>query len=135
MFGATLMNEDDPSLVFDDLTKSPKSAILIAVCASPLFFLFTYFGDPGRGRAAAICAFVILLCGRIFWSLRRLALFWLALTIVALGQVPFIVLIRWTDRDYPGVVLLPVAFLDFAIVYGVFKLVEKITSRRRQART
>ncbi len=125
------MSEEDSKDVFDKLTK--KSAILIALCASPLFFLFAYLGDPGRGRAAAVCAFVILLCSKIFWSLRKRVLFWVALTIVTLCHVPLVLLIPWTNKSYPGVVLLPFALPDFAIVYGVFRLVEKMTSVGKQA--
>jgi hypothetical protein len=125
------MRENDPKRVLETLTK--KSAILIALCASPLFFLFAFLGDPGRGRAAAICAFVILLCAKIFWSLRRRVLFWLTLTIVTLCHVPLILLIPWTNKSYPGAVLLPFAFPDFVIVYGAFKLVEKMTGVGSQA--
>ena len=125
------MSEEGPEQVFDNLTK--KSAIIIALCASPLLLLFTYFGDPGRGRVAAICGSVILLCAKIFWSLRRLVLFWLSLTVVTLCQIPLILLIPWSNRDYPGIVLLPLAFLDFATVYGIFKLVEKMTKKMGHA--
>jgi len=107
---------------FDRL--SNLSVIVIALCASPLLFLFTYLGDPGRGRAAAICAGLILMCAKMFWSLRRNLLFWVALTIVIGYHVPLIMLISWGNRDYPGVVLLPLALPDFAIVFGAFKLAE-----------
>ncbi|MGD1106595.1 MAG: hypothetical protein ABR865_06080 [Terracidiphilus sp.] len=125
------MSEKDPKQVLDTLTE--KSSILLALCASPLFFLFAYLGDPGRGRAAAISAFLILLCAKIFWSLRKYVLFWFALTIVTLSQIPLIWLIPWSNRDYPGVVLLPLALPDFAIIYGILKLVEKMTRGSRPA--
>jgi hypothetical protein len=124
------MSEKDPKQVLDSLTE--KSSILLALCASPLFFLFAFLGDPGRGRAAAIGVFVILLCAKIFWSLRRLVLFWFALSIVTLCHIPLILLIPWSNRDYPGVALLGLAFPDFAIIYGILKLVEKMTRRGRQ---
>jgi uncharacterized membrane protein YedE/YeeE len=125
------MSEEDPKQVFNQLTE--KSVILIALCASPLFFLFAFLGDLGRGRAAGIGGFVILLCVRIFWSLRRRILFWLTLGIVSLCHVPPVFLIPWNNRSYPSIVLLPFALPDFAIVYGAFKLVEIATRRSRQA--
>jgi hypothetical protein len=125
------MSEEDPKQALDNLSK--KTAILLALCASPFFYLFVCLGDPGRGRAAAICAFVILLCARIFWSLRRHVLFWVALMIVALLHIPLILRIEWGNRNYPGVALLPLAFLDFCIVYGALKLVEKVTKRSSQS--
>ena len=125
------MSEKDPKQVLDTLTE--KSSILLALCASPLFFLFAYLGDPGRGRAAAISAFLILLCAKIFWSLRKYVLFWFALTIVTFSQIPLIWLIPWSNRDYPGVVLLPLALPDFVIIYGILKLVEKMTRKSKPA--
>ena len=120
-----MMSEQSPKQVLDSLTR--KSVLVIALCAIPLFLLFAFLGDPARGRAAAICAFVIMLSARIFWSLRRHVLFWLALIIAIPCQIPLVVLNPWTNRSYPGVVLLPLALVDFAVVCGIFKLVEKTT--------
>jgi hypothetical protein len=125
------MSEQSPEQVLNNLTR--KLALVIALCAFPLFFLFAYLGDPARGRAAAICASVVMLCARIFWSLRRHVLFWLALMIALPGQIPLVVLNPWTNRSYPGVVLLPLALLDFAVVCGIFKLVEKATRGGKSA--
>jgi hypothetical protein len=125
------MTEENPKQALDNLSR--KTAILLAFCASPFYFLFLFLGDSGRGRAAAICAFVILLCAKIFWSLRGHVLFWVALTIVTLCHIPPILLIQWGNRNYPGVAMLPLAFLDFCIVYGALKLVEKFTKRSGQS--
>jgi hypothetical protein len=125
----TLMSEKTPKQVLDSLTK--KSAIVIALCASPLYFLFAYLGDEGKGRAAALCVFVILTCAKIFWSLRKHVLYWLSLTILTACHVPLILLIPWTSNSYPGIVLLPFVLPDFAIMYGALKLVEKTTERNR----
>jgi len=76
---------------------------------------------------------VILLCSKIFWSSRRSVFFWLTLTIVTLYHVPLIMLIPWTDKAYPGIALLPFALPDFAIVYGAFKLAEKMARIGKQA--
>jgi hypothetical protein len=129
MYESTLMSEKDSKQVLDSLTK--KSGILIALCALPAFALFAFLGEPGRGRAAAISVFVILLCARIFWGLRRLVVFWLVMAILALCQIPLIFLIPWNNRDYPGIVLLPIALPNFAIIYGILKLVEKLTKSKR----
>lgn len=108
---------------------SNASVIVIALCASLLLFLFTYLGDPGKGRAAAICAGLILMCAKMFWNLRRQVLFWVAMLIVTCYHIPLITSISWGNRDYPGIVLLPFALPDLAITYGLFKLAEKLTKR------
>jgi len=98
-----------------------------SLCVSPLYFLFLYLGSPGRGRTAAICAYAVLTGVRVFWDLRRRVLFWVSMAIVVLCHVPLILLVHWTNNSYPGVVLLPAALLDYAFVYGAFKLVDKVT--------
>jgi hypothetical protein len=47
---------------------------------------------------------------------------------VTISHIPLILLVPWTNRDYPGIALLPLALPDFVIIYGVFKLVEKMAS-------
>jgi hypothetical protein len=108
---------------FDNLTR--KSALVIALAVSPFFFVFTFLGDPGRGRVAAICAGVLLTCIILYWDLRKRYLFWLAAFGVFLCHIPLVLFFPWTNKDYPGPVLLPGALSDFAIVYGAFKLVDK----------
>jgi hypothetical protein len=125
------MKEADHKSIFDKLTK--KSAILIALCASPLFFLFAYLGDPGRGRAAAVCAFVLLTCARLFWNILKPVWLWLTIAIVVICHVPLITLVSWTNKDYPGIVLLPIALLDFVVVYGAFWLLEKTTRGAKES--
>jgi hypothetical protein len=44
-------------------------------------------------------------------------------------QVPIVLLIPWNNRNLTGISLLPVAVLDYGLVYGCVKLVEKMMSR------
>jgi hypothetical protein len=109
------------------LTK--KWALVAILCSLPLFFLFAYLGDPGRGRAASICAAVILTAIRARWDSRKHGWFWITIAIVVFLHVPLVLLIPWTNKSMPGITLLPIAFLDYAIVYGCIKLVEKAMKR------
>ncbi len=122
------MSEQSPKQVLDNLNM--QSAIVLALCASPLFFLFTFLGDPGRGRAAAVCAFVILTSAKIYWSLKRHVPFWVALLIATLLQIPLALLNPWANKSYPGVVLLPLALVDLAVVCGILKLAAKMTTQK-----
>ena len=106
----------------DQITK--KSVILTTLSVSPLFFLFVYFGDPGRGRAAGVGAAVIAVCARMFWDLRKHIWYWLALIVAVLCNAALVAFIPWNSNEYPGIVLLPIALPDFAAVYGAFKLIE-----------
>lgn len=97
--------------------------LIIGICTAPLFIIFVYLGDPGRGRAAWVSAIVISAVIRFFWTLRKQTWFWVAIVIIVLLHVPLVLLIPWGDQSLSYVALLPIGFLDFCITYGIIKLV------------
>lgn len=106
-----------------------KWLLIVIVCSMPLFFLFAFRGDPGRGRAAGISAAVCMTAIRACWNLRKHVWFWpIAAVLIAL-HVLLVFRIPWTDKSYPGYTLLPIAVVDYAMVYGCIKLGEKVTKR------
>jgi hypothetical protein len=106
-----------------------KWLLIVTFCVVPLFFLFAFFGDPGRGRAAVISAGVLMTAVRATWSCKKYAWFW-AIAVVLIALHAFLILdIPWTDKSYPGYTLLPFAALDYGIVYGCFKLAEKLMTK------
>jgi hypothetical protein len=107
----------------DKLTKG--SALIVALCSSSLFLIFVCFGEPARGRAAWVAAGTISGAMMVFWDLRKFISFWVTAVALILLHIPVVFLIPWTNRNYPGVVILPIALADFGILYGCFKLVEK----------
>ncbi|HEV2646343.1 MAG TPA: hypothetical protein VGU46_08280 [Acidobacteriaceae bacterium] len=117
------MPDDDRKKFTDTLTRT--SALVTALCSSPLYFLFAYLGDPGRGTAAAMCMFVVITSARAFWDGRKSIWFWVTLVIVVLLHTPFILLVPWSNRSYPGIVLAPVGLVDFGFSYGFFALAQK----------
>jgi len=106
-----------------------KWTLVVILCMVPVFTLFAYFGDPGRGRAAAGSTIVIMYAARGCWNLKEHAWFWTTLTIIIALHVLLVLLIPWTSKSYPGLTLFPIAVLDYAIVYGSIKLVEKVMKR------
>ncbi len=104
-----------------------KWLLLVILCMIPPFVLFAFLGhDPGRGRAASGSTIVIMYAVRGYWELRRRAWFWVVLTAIVAAHVLLVLLIPWTSKSYPGLLLFPVAVLDFAIVWGCFKLAQKV---------
>jgi hypothetical protein len=112
-----------------------KWLLIVTLCLIPLFFLFAFFGDPGRGRAAVICAGVLMTAVRANWSCRKYAWFWATAAVLIALHVFLIVRIPWTDKSYPGYTLLPFAALDYGIVYGSFKLAEKLMKKTNPSST
>jgi hypothetical protein len=109
---------------------SPRKWLLATMlCMIPVFLLFAYFGDPGRGRAAAIATGAIMLAVGGRSSLKSQRWFWVTLAVIIVLHVLLVVLIPWTSKSYPGPILLPFGALDYFIVWGCIKLVEKAMSR------
>ena len=122
------MGEDRHKESIDSVTK--KWAIWAAICTSPLFFLFAYFGDSGRGQAAWVSAISLVTAARFLWDLRTRVWFWLTITTIALLHVPLIAFIPWPLKQLSYVALLPAGFLDFAIAYGIIRLLEHRVERK-----
>ena len=59
--------------------------------------------------------------------------FWATISILVLLHVPLVLLVPWSNKNYPGVVLLPLALLDLAVVYSSIKLAEKLMTKKGEA--
>ncbi len=121
------MNENNGNESSDLFTR--KWLLIVIVCVLPAFGLFAYFGDPGRGRAAAGATAVIMYAAKANRDLTNYVWFWITLVVIILLHGALVFLIPWTSKSYPGLILLPVAVLDYAVVYGCVKLAEKILKR------
>jgi hypothetical protein len=101
------------------------SGIVVLVTLLPLFFAFEYIGKTDMGLNLCICLGVNLLAIRMRWDLRKHAWFWgTALLVIAL-ELPWVLRIPWPRRWIPGIALLPIGLVGFAIATGAFRLVEK----------
>jgi hypothetical protein len=123
MYERQLMGENRHEQSINSVTK--KWAFLAAICTSPLFILFNYLGDPGRGQAAWVSAGGIAIAARFLWDLKNRVWYWITLVIIVLLHVPMILLISWPFKQLSYIALLPAGLLDFAIVYGIIRLVER----------
>ena len=99
-----------------------KWALLTGICVFPLFILFAYFGDPGRGQAACVSAMSIALAVRFVWDLRTRLWFWVATAVVVVCHL--IPLIHWPFKHLAYLVLLPLCLLDFGATHGTFRRLE-----------
>lgn len=103
--------------------------LLVAVLTFPVAMAVSHFSDPGRGRAAGI-ALALMIGGMwAFWHQRRHAWFWMAIAALTVIHVVLIVLVPWSNKSFPAPALWPVGIVDFAVICGFIKLVEKTMSR------
>ncbi len=128
-----IMAENQRKQAISTVTK--KFGLVAGICTAPLFIVFAYFGEPERGFTAWACAGVILITIRLFWGLRSRVWFWVTITIIAFLHVPLILFVPWPFKQLSYVALLPVGFLDFALAYGIIRLVENVIERNEASDT
>lgn len=123
------MEESKPKRSWDSITK--RWVLLVVVGCSPLFFLFASLGDERRGMAAWISASMIGFAIRYFWDLKKRIWFWITIGLILSIHVLLVLLVRWPFKleQYRGVQFLPIALFDFAIVYGIVRLVERAVEK------
>jgi hypothetical protein len=110
-----------------------KWALLAVLFASPLFLLFAVLGYPRRGRAAGVFGMAMFMAVRAFWKMKTFAWFWVTITTLAALHALLVFLIPWPNGSFPAMALLPIVALDYAIVYGCIKLVQKVNEGKGTA--
>jgi hypothetical protein len=63
------------------------------------------------------------------WDLRRHVWFWITIVFCRTTSGTYLLLIPWDDRNLTWIALLPVVVLDYGLVYGCVKLLEKMMKR------
>jgi hypothetical protein len=112
---------------------TPGFAYLIALCSSPMLFIFFFVGGLQLGIGAWICFTFVMLVVRIRWDLRRHVWFWITIGLGMFLQIPLVLAIPWNDRNLTWIIFFPIAILDYAVVYGCVRFVEKLMKREQEA--
>jgi hypothetical protein len=117
----------------DSITR--KWVILTAICTLPIWALYAYLGDPGRGQAAWVISVAICFAARYFWDLRNRVWFWITIALIVLLHIPLIVLIPWPFKQLTYIAALPFAFADFGIAYGMIQAAENVVECNSKEKT
>jgi hypothetical protein len=120
--------DDEVKSPFDRLTRPTSFVVLF--CSLPVYFIFNAMGESAKGLAASIMTGMIITAVILSWDMRKHIWYWITLIVLILLHVPLIQYVPWSDRSYPGMMLLPHGLLDLAVVYGCIKLVEMLMTRK-----
>jgi hypothetical protein len=96
-----------------------------------VLLVFALLGKWEMGLGAWICIGLVLIVVRSHWDLRESPWFWVSIALSILFQIPFILMIPWNSRSVTGIILLPIAVVDYALVYGCIGLSERMTKKTR----
>jgi hypothetical protein len=103
--------------------------LFIGICTSPLYIVFACLGDPKRGFTAWISGGIVVGVVMMFWGLRGRAWFWATVGFIVAYHVPIIALMPWPFGRLSYVQMLPIAFPDICLAYGIIRLVEKVMEK------
>jgi len=109
---------------------SRKFGAITGLCFAPIVFLSAISGHAGRGLAAAVFSGALLLAVRGRWELRNRVWFRVVVVSMVVLHLSLVIFIPWPNEFYAGmaIALLPVMALDYAVVYGCIRLLEKVMS-------
>jgi hypothetical protein len=108
---------------------SQRNRIILAFCvAGPILLLSDLLGDLGRGRAAAIAAFMLIGAAQWTWDQRRNVWYWVVLAALIAAHVYLVFILPWSGQRFLWISLMPLAVLDGLVSYGVIRLVQRLMS-------
>ena len=96
-------------------------------------FLFDRFGRFDLASPTLFSALVIGFAITIKWELRRHLWFWITLTVIVVLHILLILLVPWTTKWIPALVVTPFCIADLVVILTIIKLVEKLVGPPRSA--
>lgn len=106
------------------------SAVYIAIGTLPIWVIFAFFGHSDLGMNVWWLAMMFGLIVRLKPELRSFRWFWITLAVIACAHVPLVSKAPWNGKHWFGAMIKPFLFIDFALVYGIVYLCERIFTRR-----
>lgn len=100
--------------------------LLVIVGAIPLFFLFYYFGKSSLAMPTMSSAAMLVVAIVVQWKLRGNVWFWVVIAVIIALHVPLILLVPWTSKWVPAIVIMPFAAADLWVMLWGIRLVEKL---------
>lgn len=107
------------------LTPDGKFALLIVACEIPVFLVVLVAGSPLLALSISTAIGISMIALRATWPLHNRSWYWLASAIAVAVEVFVNLHVPWANHAFRGAALLPLAILDYLIVYGCIRLVER----------
>ena len=99
--------------------------LLVIAGAAAAYSLFDHFGEAAIARPTLYSAAVITITIAMRWKLREHLWFWVTTAFLTALHVPLILLVPWTDKWIPALVVIPVGILDSYAMLWVISVVAK----------
>jgi hypothetical protein len=111
----------------DKKTRLPWWGVLFIILGGlPLVYLFDHFGNLALARPTLYSAGMVGIAIAMRWQLRGHAWFWITITILAALHIPLILLVPWTTKWVPAIVIIPVAIADLYLMLAILSVIGKL---------
>ena len=100
--------------------------VVFTACVAPILLLLNYFGRsdlmvPTLGSAATISTTI-----KVFPEFRKRTWFWMTMVVISGLHLLLILYFPWRSGWVPAQLTILVAIVDFAIIVGVVRVIEKL---------
>jgi hypothetical protein len=115
--------------MLDVQNKKPITTVgvlLILLATFPICAIFLFLREPGNARAGWFLSAVIVIAVRVRWDLHKKMWFWPTIAVISLVHILAIIMVPWTSRWIPSVVIFPFCAVDGVAILGILQLMEKL---------
>ena len=120
--------DDGPPYAF-----TRKWAAIFMAASFPVAVIVSSLKGIDKGVGAWICTGILLGAARSRWDLRNHVWYWIVVALGGALQTLFVLVVPWGEKYRSYIAYLPVACLDYGIVYGALLLFERITAKGDRA--
>jgi hypothetical protein len=104
---------------------SLRGGLLVAFGTALLALLFVSIGRFELARPTMVSVAMVGLAITMRWKLRKHLWFWVIMTILAALHLPLILLVPWTTKWIPAVLIAPVGIADLYAMLWIISVVAK----------
>ena len=103
--------------------------LCVGLGAFLLFFLFDHFGKFAFARPTLYAVSVIVITIAMRWKLKEQAWFWITMASLSALHILLILLVPWTSKWIPALVVIPIGIADSYAMLWVILFVGKLVGQ------
>jgi len=93
-------------------------------------FLFDRGGKLDLARPTLYTVAILGIAIAIKWNLRSRGWFWITMTAIAALHIPLILLVPWTSRWIPALMVIPFGIMDLFAMLALIALVGRLLNKK-----
>jgi hypothetical protein len=107
--------------------------LCVILGALALLILFDHFGKLTLARPTMISAAMVFITIAMRWTLKQHVWFWITMIVLAALHIPLVLLVPWTTRWVPALLIIPIGMADLYLMLWVLSVVGKFMGATKSA--